>query len=247
VQKRCFSYWHQGWENAPEVVRICAASFKKFHPDWDYQQLDQHTVVPWLAHDDRLKQLLPECGHSLTHAQCSNLIRMSLLEYYGGVWADATVLFVKSMNVWLAEYAEHGFFAFPFSQPNVYPISTWFLYADAGAPLLVRINRAYRQALFALLESCQLKSVDYYFFHQVIAKCLAEDDMCADFWRQCPKFPSRDCSKFNYHDVDVATGQLLLERCPLFKLNHMAGKVQKDILQDEGLLSILQALKLSRF
>lgn len=149
------------------------------------------------------------------------------------------------MNEWLAEYAEHGFFAFPFSQPDVYPLSTWFLYADPHSPFLVRINRAYRQAHFAALESCQLKNVDYYFFHQVVAKCLAEDVVCEDYWFKCSKFTSRDCSKFNYHDVDVPTAQTLLGYCPLFKLNHLAGKIQKDILQDVGLQYIFRLLKLS--
>ncbi len=238
-EKRCFSYWHQGWDNAPEVVKICAHSFKKFHPDWQFLQLDKYSVVQWLRHDEQLLQLLTSCGSAITYQQASDLIRMSLLEYYGGVWADATVLFVQSLNDWLLDYVQQGFFVFPFSKPGIYPVSNWFIYASADSPLVEQQNRLYRSSLLELLRTHQPKDIDYFLFHQVFAQNIS-DKAFANYWQRCRKFDSVDCSKFNYYTVDVELAQVLLGYCPLFKLNHCKGNIKKDVLQDEGLQYILQ-------
>lgn len=82
--------WWQGIENAPELVKKCIESVKRFVPDEKasvqiitMENVGQYITLPeWV-----IKHF--EQGHiSLTHL--SDILRFGLLYRYGGVWLDAT-------------------------------------------------------------------------------------------------------------------------------------------------------------
>ena len=37
IPKRLFMYWHQGWNNAPDIVKRCAATWQKHNSDLGHQ------------------------------------------------------------------------------------------------------------------------------------------------------------------------------------------------------------------
>ena len=39
-EKIIWIYWHQGWGNAPEIIKICKKSWIKKNPEWDVRALD---------------------------------------------------------------------------------------------------------------------------------------------------------------------------------------------------------------
>ena len=81
--------WWQGEENAPEIVKACIRSIRK--------NANGHKVIFLSQENYQSYVTLPEMivkKHNagvISHAAYSDMIRLSLLSKYGGMWIDATV------------------------------------------------------------------------------------------------------------------------------------------------------------
>jgi hypothetical protein len=124
--------WLQGMDAAPLVVKKCYASWQKHNPDWKLIFLDQQTIGQYYT----LKPL------PVTKQALSDILRINLLEQYGGVWVDATCFCNKPLNNWLYNHMQTGFFAFNRPGPDRM-ISSWFLASAKGN----YITRVYQQAV----------------------------------------------------------------------------------------------------
>lgn len=145
IPKNLFMYWHQGWHNAPDMIRRCAATWQQHNPAWDIDLLDAATVGEKVKLPSALKTL------NLPLPALSDVIRICLLKKYGGVWADATLWCVRPLDDWLETVcAPSGFFAYDKPGPDR-PISSWFLAASRGC----RIVDLWHSAVLHLLAKTQ--------------------------------------------------------------------------------------------
>ncbi|MDB4345095.1 capsular polysaccharide synthesis protein [bacterium] len=119
MNRNIWVYWSQGFDNAPPLVKECLKSVKHYNPNWNIIELT----------DVNLKEYIDGIHHPGPLAAYSDIIRISLIKKYGGLWVDATVLFNKSLDEWLPEYITEGMFAF--SEPTKrHNICSWFLYGE---------------------------------------------------------------------------------------------------------------------
>lgn len=134
VIPQVFTYWHQGFQNAPPVVQACCRTFARHNPSWSHHFLDAGNVQQWLEPIP-----IPEnTWNRLSLAHQSDVIRTQLLIRHGGVWADPTVLFTRPLAGWLPERMEAGVFLF--HRPGRdRAVSNWFIAAAPHNPLLVRL------------------------------------------------------------------------------------------------------------
>lgn len=93
-KKIIWQYWGQGVtdrEALPEVVRICFDSVDKYKGEYEVIRLSDETVKEYLDLPDftyeKVKNKSP-----FNRTFFSDLLRVSLLTTYGGVWLDATIL-----------------------------------------------------------------------------------------------------------------------------------------------------------
>lgn len=148
--KLIWTYWHQGWEQAPEVVKRCHQSWIRWNPDYAVHALDQHTLF---QHVDFPAGVHPR-RRDLTIQKMSALGRLALLSRYGGVWADATVMCTRGLSDWLGGYYDARFFAF--RKPGEDRLmSNWFMAAEPESLIIQRLRRRF----FAFYE-------DTYFWNQ---------------------------------------------------------------------------------
>lgn len=138
-------YWHQGWNNAPDMVKRCAATWQRHNPAWDINLMDAATVGEKVKLPAELKTL------NLPLPALSDIIRICLLKQHGGVWADATLWCVRPLDDWVeAVCVPSGFFAY--DKPGVdRPISSWFLAAGKES----RIVDIWYSAVLHLLAKTQ--------------------------------------------------------------------------------------------
>lgn len=86
-REKAFTIWLQGIDKAPEIVKKCVESIKKFFGDrlivLDETSLDDYVSVP-PAIKEKLKtgKMLP--------AHFSDIVRLELLYRHGGYWFDST-------------------------------------------------------------------------------------------------------------------------------------------------------------
>ena len=141
IPKILFMYWHQGWNNAPDIVKRCAATWQQHNPAWAINLLDAATVAE--------KVKLPSAAKTLhlPLPALSDVIRICLLKEYGGVWVDATLWCVRPLDDWLeAVCVPSGFFAYDKPGPDR-PISSWFLAAKKECRIVALWYSAVRHLL----------------------------------------------------------------------------------------------------
>ncbi len=85
--------WFQGFENAPEIVQMCRSSlYKNMDIDtFEVVELTLDNIGDYIAFPDWIIDLYE--AEKITLTQLSDMLRMSLLYYYGGVWVDSTYFF----------------------------------------------------------------------------------------------------------------------------------------------------------
>ncbi len=207
--------WHQGYETAPEIVKLCLRSWRRFNPEWKIIALDRHSLEKYLDAStlDYFKR------KDLTIQAVSNIIRLCLLTKYGGVWVDATVFCCKPLNAWLPAYFSSGFFAFQYPARDRL-ISSWLIAADANNILLRKLHEEYlsfwsnnyfsnqnnkfgKLAIkilsgrfrkhtgdslfwFSFVPRKILRVYPYFVFHFIFNRIVLENEDCREAW-QCVK------------------------------------------------------------
>lgn len=88
-QKNIWVFWWSGEDQAPPIVKACIKSIRNNANGHDVVILDRDNFSRYVT----LPELILE-KHSqgiISHAHFSDILRMALLEKYGGAWIDATV------------------------------------------------------------------------------------------------------------------------------------------------------------
>jgi len=158
IPRQLFLYWHQGWEDAPDIVKRCAATWQHHNPSWDISLLDATSIADKIELPSELQTLqLPLAGRA-------DVIRISLLRRYGGVWADATTWCMRSLDDWIESVCHNsGFFAYDKPSPHR-PISNWFLAASRNS----RIIELWHSETQYLL----MKTLAYMRYHKLFRLCM---------------------------------------------------------------------------
>ena len=119
-----WSYWNSGVTNAPEIVRVCIASWKKFAAGAEILVLDEHSLFDYLQPQD-----LPARFDEFRVQHQSDFIRLALLSRYGGVWMDASTFLTKPLLPWIGEVSSDcGLFLFRRPGPDR-EFANWFIVA----------------------------------------------------------------------------------------------------------------------
>jgi hypothetical protein len=120
--KQIWFLWLQGLNQAPYLVKKCFFSWQKHNPDWKITFLESSNLHEYVD----LKKIMAKNRANISNPALSDIVRIKLLNRYGGVWVDATCFCSKPLDEWLFDYVENGFFAF--QAPAIdRPISSWFL------------------------------------------------------------------------------------------------------------------------
>lgn len=134
LPKIIYSYWHQGRDEAPPLVRVCMDRMAALNPGWQIRILDQESA------DEVVQRipLSPAKWSQLSLPHRSDLIRTRLLIDSGGVWMDPTVYLTQPLDSWIHSHMGAGVFLF--SRPGRdRAISNWFIAAEPSNALLSRL------------------------------------------------------------------------------------------------------------
>ena len=153
IRKIIWMLWFQGIENAPYIVKKCLASWKRNNPSWTIIFLDKNNIKEYID----TSSIVANNKQYITKTSLSDIVRINLLNKYGGIWVDATVYCMKPLEDWLSNYISAGFFMF---RPPLksYPISSWFIVSNKNSyitsTLCTKVNKYWQDNIF----SNQIKS-----------------------------------------------------------------------------------------
>lgn len=82
--------WLQGVENAPDLSKACLNSIKIVFPEYKLNIITQDNLSSYIELPNYIIKKYK--AGIIKNANFSDIIRLSLLEKYGGIWIDSTVL-----------------------------------------------------------------------------------------------------------------------------------------------------------
>lgn len=100
-----------------EITEQCLASWQRHAADFDIRILNSISCKKYCKN-------LPPCFESLSKTTKSDVVRLSVLYKFGGLWMDASVMLQQSLT-WILDFKH--FFAFHLDY-NEY-LESWFLYS----------------------------------------------------------------------------------------------------------------------
>jgi len=152
-------FWDKGENNIKDKYnKLCVEYWRKLNPDWKVNVLDDTTVskfIPDIVNYDHLTVQLK-----------SDLIRVKLLNKYGGVWADASTLPMKRLTGNIDNITRDDVFFYRYfkrcHKTNIY-VSSWFIVAKQPNNYLInKLDEGFS-------KKCQTKDeLPYFSFHYTL-------------------------------------------------------------------------------
>ena len=182
-KKIIWQYWGQGLDDLPEMVEICFASVDNHAHDYQVIRITDDNLSKYINFpdfvDDKRKNSV------FSRVFFSDLLRITLLSAYGGVWLDASILLTDRLP---KEYTSCNFFMYSrdpnslnknWGKNDTHFYFNWrdeFKVKHLNSIIFSKPNSLITKTLVDLLlyywrtES----KIEYYFFFQVMVNELKE-------------------------------------------------------------------------
>ncbi|MCP2266097.1 capsular polysaccharide synthesis protein [Promicromonospora thailandica] len=205
-------YWAQGFEQAPDVVRMCRASMSR-HLTRPVVELTDENVGTYVTLPDDIDTMVTD------RTARSDLLRLELLARYGGTWFDATCYLRGDAGAEMADHARpSGFFA-PAKERTT--IGTWNITARPRHHLVTMTL----EALYAYWR--RDGALPHYFtFHHLFEALALTDPRSGELWTATPRLstaPSLRLRHWMSRDVTDEEFDRALSRATIHKLSYKAG------------------------
>jgi len=93
IPKIIWAYWDT--EDIPEIVKLSIQSWKKTSPQYKINFMNQKNIESIIS--------LPKNWKTLPSYRQSDIIRLLLLEKYGGVWMDASTILLEDLDKFISK------------------------------------------------------------------------------------------------------------------------------------------------
>lgn len=177
--KIIWQYWHQGEENAPQIVKKCLASIKKHYPDYQINVLSFDTIKNYVELPKRFYTLLEDKKMSTAHF--SDILRLNLLSKFGGIWIDATMYATDELS---SEISETDFFMFqknPKTDSMQNNSSCYFIKSNK--------NNIFLEAIKSSIEKYWYENdfiINYFMFEHIVTILSKSDSVLTKEWNKMP-------------------------------------------------------------
>lgn len=234
-----WQFWWQGKDHAPALVKKCMESVHRHSKGWkivviDEQNISQYVdIPPYIAEKHR--------QGVISHTHFSDYLRVRLLQQYGGVWMDATVLltddipddilaakvFAFKTSLWAShdDIPQQEMFLTTIQTASNARIgggecacSNWFLASCRDSALMTTITKA----LEWYWQDAE-RVVDYFFFHFLLSYAVVVNEACR---KEFVSMPTRINVKphmllFKLFDpFDQEQGRQICAASPIHKLTY---------------------------
>ncbi len=137
VPKIIWTYWDDK-NNIPELVKICQSTWKKNAPNYKIYTINKNTATKWVN--------MPKNWENLPPYRQSDIIRLLLIEKYGGIWLDASIILLKNFDTFI-NHNELTLFLAPGSTYENPVYENWFI---SSPPQNYLIKKWTKESLYAI-------------------------------------------------------------------------------------------------
>lgn len=209
--------WLQGMDNAPEIVKICHASIKRYLVDREIVVITEESINKYVEFPEHIQRKYKE--GKIPAAQYSDLLRLELLIRYGGTWIDSTVLCTGNVNdnINVNDYLNADLFLFQFlnkDETRFRGISNWLITSSPNQKVLLILRDILYQYWYDY--DCLVAYFIFHIFFSMIAEELPEEI------EKMPQKSNRYCFYLEHRLSDIYQEEWMREltsRCCFHKLN----------------------------
>jgi len=214
--------WLQGEENAPDIVKVCTKSVRKYKPDnmdiiiITENNLKQYTNIPDYIYKKWKNKQIP-------NTQFSDIVRLSLLTIHGGIWIDSTVLLTASIP---NDILNSKYFAF---HSDIHGVSSnnWFLISEPEHFFIKGI----RNLIFEYWR-VEDRLLDYFIYHLFVDSIVNRNQKFKNLWDNVVFYLDSNCYDFGdillLQQYDEEKFNKVLQKTSIHKLKYKYDKT-KDI------------------
>lgn len=215
--------WLQGIDKAPEIVKHCLNSQRKWLKDRTFviitaENYKEYISLPEFIEEKYARRMIPD-------PMFTDLIRVELLIKHGGTWIDSTVMItgnnypkeILDCPIFMPQYVNRD--------GRWSGISNWMITARKGNHLLVLL----REMLFKYWQryDCVL---NYYILHQFFAMIASK---YTDEIARMPFINSYQCIELLKHLGERNQSDKLQQHLSMASIHKLSYRLSKDILEDE--------------
>lgn len=176
-------FWYQGFDNAPRLVKQCVDSIYRYAGEYQVILLDKSNYNNYVSIEEKIVYKM--LNGKLSMAHFSDILRLSLLYAYGGVWIDSTVLLTSTIP---KEILEADIFVFKGSWIEALnleergSLSNWFIVSKKNNPII-------KETLDLMVKyiNTKRKLCSYYLCHWIMTY---EFRIYRDAWETMPIYPN---------------------------------------------------------
>eukprot|EP01084_Bolivina_argentea_P260835 440613_1 len=187
--------WYDGWnntDNIPYVVKQCLLSwiYHNKNDNWKVIKLDKYNLKYYIKSEYELFYDIFEIKKLYPITTFSDIIRISLLNKYGGIWIDSTVFCHHKLSKWFTNHYylnnKHNpnkqFFAFN-NISNDRMIASWFLFGNKNNYIINKwYNKTIKFWLPMLKQSNKKFTITYFWFHYLFNELYLNDKLFKQMW-----------------------------------------------------------------
>ena len=225
--------WWQGIENAPQLVKKCIENMHKYANGYEVVVIDSHNLAQYIQLPDYI--ITKHAEGIIPHAHFSDLIRLVLLEQYGGIWIDSTILLTGS----LPDYITNSdlFFFRSASNAGHTLICNPFIAAKPHHPII----ESMLQLLFAYWKQ-ESKLVSYSIFHLFFAIAVETNPINKQSWERVPMVAGAQIFYIQHQlgkPYDEKTYKLATQLSTIHKLTYKFNQFDIDITKKGTFYDVL--------
>ncbi len=218
--------WLQGIENAPHIVKKCVESIKAHAGDQEVILITNQNLNKYIHLPEYITEKWTNKKISNTHF--SDIIRIHLLNEYGGIWIDATVLLTGPVPEYIKQ-ADLFFFQCP--EIGKVIASNWFIAAKPHNEIIFLVKE--------LLDEYWKKEnslCSYSIFHLFLTMTIRSTQQRESTWKQIP-YSYAELSQmlqnelFNHYNPEIL--QRITNLTTIHKLSY---KPPRENFEKEGTL-----------
>ena len=183
-----WSYWHQGKENAPELIQRCFESVQKYEGNRKINILSFDTIKDYVELPQRYYDLVS--SGKMPVALFSDILRMYLLTQYGGVWIDSTIMLTDKIPQEIIDSSFCVVRKDPEKDNQENKMSCYFIRADKNSPNLNAIKRT--------LENYWAENdfmINYFMFEHISTMLSYKTPELKAEWDKMPYLDGEICGK----------------------------------------------------
>lgn len=215
--------WLQGEENAPELVKKCIQSTRENIGDREFILITNENYRNYIEFPDYIlekfeKKIIP-------YAQFSDLIRISLLAKYGGLWVDATVLCTNKIPNYILDAPLFVYKEMQLDRTDEAPVvaSNWLISAYANSNIIIATQRL----LFEYWKNEKILN-NYFIFHLFFK--IATEKFEKE-WKEVPAYSNIPPHTLQFElldDFNAERYEQIKDISPIHKLNRVTVNEDKS-------------------